>query len=85
MMGWKRDCKGISRQGWSHVTVNRLIAKIHTTGSVVCKTDSGRPKIACSEENSYCTEDLIQSKEDNPGTKISYRSCKCLLVSKSSV
>ena len=57
----------------SHVTVNRLIAKIRTTGSMAGKIGSGRPRSASTQENKSHVEEIIQSQEGNPGTHKSLR------------
>ena len=66
--GAKRLLKEFPAKPWSLAAVNKLVAKIDSTGSVERKVGSGRPRSASTVENQAAVLDLVLSQEDNPGT-----------------
>ena len=86
--GWngRRTVKKFPGKKWRIVTVNRLITKIHTTGSMAHKIGSGRPRSVGIDENESHVEELIQYQEDSLGThKCLTEITSDLKLSKSSV
>ena len=53
---------------WKKPSLNRLLVKIDSTGSVARKKGSGRCRTARSVENVERVDDMVLSQEDAPGT-----------------
>ena len=66
--GAKRIMTEFPGRNFSLASVKRLLHQIDTTGSVDCKSGSGRRRTARCGMNAELVEDLALSQEDAPGT-----------------
>jgi transposase len=74
------------QKNWKLCTVQRLLAKLKTTGTTDRKPGSGRPITASTDENVAAVEDLILSQEDAPSSHVPPRKiAKGLGISRSTV
>ena len=74
------------QKNWKLCTVQRLLAKLKTTGTTDRKPGSGRPITASTDENAAAVEDLILSQEDAPSSHVPPRKiAKGLGISRSTV
>src|ERR1051325_3091333 len=68
--GWgaKRFLKEFPQKHWLFTSLNRLICKIDSAGSVERTSGSGRPRVIRSQANIDLVQELICSQDDQPGT-----------------
>ena len=73
--GWKgaRIVREFPGKNWHKASVNRLIKKIQTTGSVKRLQGGGRPRTVSTDENAQLVDDLLCSQDDQPGSHLSQR------------
>ena len=86
--GWgaKRFLKEFPQKYWSLTSLNRLIRKIDSAGSVERTSGSGRPRVIRSQANIDLVQELICSQDDQPGTSKSPREIERMTgISRSSV
>ena len=68
-----RICKEHPMKRWNRVSVQRLLQRFKTFGSMERGPGSGRPTTVATPENEEIIEELICSQEDNPGSHMSPR------------
>ena len=51
-------------KGWTKSSINKLLKKFRNTGTVDRRQDSGRPRSACTDENTDQMYDMVLSQED---------------------
>jgi len=63
-------------KNWTKAGIDTLLKKLEETGSTDRKRGSGRPKMACTEENVSAVEELVLSQEDQPQSHDSHHSTR---------
>jgi len=65
--GARRMMKMFPNKQWKKATLERIIAKIDATGSILRQPGSGRPRSARTANSIALVEQLICSQEGEPG------------------
>jgi AraC-like DNA-binding protein len=71
--GAKKIVKELEHRHWSLSTIKKMIKKIDETGSTRRKVGSGRPRSARTPANIQTVQDMICSRDSEPGTHKSPR------------
>ena len=64
--GAKKLVKEFPGKGWNVRSLNRLLKKLHDSGTTVRPPESGRPRSARTDENIDTVNELVLSEEGVP-------------------